>query len=208
MASWTKPLLRRHLTRLLIALTLSISSGLTLADSAGLNLTTSGPAIHYTRPNIDYPQPWVQWLGLHQQRLEALSSQQSAGRHLLLSATLELSKYSQQLPLATLTPTLRLIGANIFSHRMVAVAAGGTYRLAKSELKYLPADLLFDAYFSPKLTTFGRANYLWGATLQLNISLPQNNELNIGYRTTKSSLDKEGRKLIAQGLFLGITTLF
>ncbi len=199
----------RSVGSLIGAMALILSSQ-AAADSAGLNLNSGGAAIHYTRPNIEYSQPWSRWLGLHQQRLEALTSQQSKGRHLLLSATLELSRFSQQpadLP-ATATPILRLIGANIFSHRIVAVAAGGSYRVAAGDLRNLPAELLLDAYVSPKLTTFGSANYLWGASIQLNFTLPENNALNIGYRTIKGSFDQEGRKPVALGLYLGLTTLF
>jgi len=194
----------------LIGLSLSLLSAASQANSAGLNLNPDGPGIHYTRPNVEYSQPWTRQLGLHQQRLEALTAQQPDGRHLLLAGIVELNKYSGQWPdrQTTLTPTLRLIGANIFSHRLLAVAAGGNYRLAKGALDFLPADLLFDAYLSPRLTTFGSANYLWGTSIQANFPLPQNNEFNIGYRAIKSSLDKEGRKPIAQGLYLGLTTLF
>lgn len=201
----------KRLAALLLALLSLLVNQSLRADAAGLNLSTDGPMAHYLRPNVEYDNRWAGWLGLHQQRLSLLTSQESARRNLLLRASAELLDQRFTLPWTEigLTPRAILIAANLFGADMVALAGGISHAAPKGRFEYIPFDLTLDAFFAPKITTFSNRNhYLWGWRLQADFPLPNNNELNLGYRDINTSLNGAGARTIERGLYLGLTTYF
>ena len=181
------------------------------ADAFGLNLSSDGPYIHYLRPNIEYTQRWGNWLGLHQQRGYIMTSQESHSRNMIVAGSAQLINFTKFFSNTrqTLNPKLEVIIAKLFKSDTLALGGGAIYQAPKGEFKYLPGDLTAELFVTPKLTTFSSGSeYLWGFSLQADFPLPENNQLNIGYRNYKATMEVQGHQSVEQGLYIGLTTLF
>lgn len=172
-----------------------------LADSAGLVLGLDSVEIYYNNATTE------KLLKNTRQNYSLMYSQESAPRNLMLSADFELLKYSRPLKKNYIWgPKIGTYLAD-FNESNLAAVSGGVYfrRPAKENQKF---DYLTELLYAPQITSFIKGEYLWSFKFQVNYSLPDNAELNLGYRKMQIKLDGQPVDSFETGVFVGLSARF
>ncbi len=149
------------------------------------------------------------------QRYRLLYSQEPAPRNFLLTATAEFTQRSYMVAkLYPLRPTLGFLALNMDDQTINTIPLGAILRFPINE-KYLYSGLI-EAFASPlfanAITNDWPIDYqlpwIMGLRLQFNYPLPENTEVNFGYRNIRMKVDRNPIKTYEQGFFLGITNYF
>lgn len=179
------------------------------ASSAGLLLSDDSVEIDYrTNKKPFYRQETLQ-------RFSLMYSQEPAPRNFLLRGDLEFIQHSGMLAKAyPLRPKIGLLALNTETQTISGIPLGAILRFPVSEKR--PFDGLIEAFFSP---LFGNAitndwptdyqlPWIMGMRMQINYPLPEDTEINFGYRNIRMKIDRDPVKTFEQGFFLGLTSHF
>ena len=187
--------------RLILVTTLMAPVSASLANSAGLILNSDSVEVYYNDAASD------KVLKNTRKQYTFMYSQESAPRNLMLSVDAELLKYSKPLKKSYLWgPKVGMYLADFNDNNLLALA-GGVYlrRPASAAQKY---DFLTEILYAPQLTSFIKADYLWSIKFQWNYPLPDEAELNVGFRTIQIKMDQQQRDSFDTGLYLGLSKRF
>ncbi len=172
-----------------------------MADSAGFMLAADSVEIYYNNAITE------KLFKNTRQNYSFMYSQESSPRNLMLSADFELLKYSR--PLKTNYLWGPKIGTYLadYNESSVAAVSGGVYfrRPAKDQKKF---DFLTELLYAPQITSFTTAEYMWSFKFQVNYALPDNAELNLGYRKIMIKLDDQPVDSFETGVFVGLSARF
>lgn len=149
------------------------------------------------------------------QRYSLIYSQEPAPRNFLLTASVEFTQHSYMVArLYPLRPTLGILVLNMDEQTINAIPLGAILRFPINEKRRF--DGLIETFAAPlfanAITNDWPTNYqlpwIMGIRLQLNYPLPEDTELNFGYKNIRMKIDRNPIKAYEQGFFLGITNHF
>lgn len=172
-----------------------------LANSSGLLLNNDSVQVYYQSDDSD-----ILWKRSRQQ-FNLIYSQEANPRDLLLSIDAEPLDYKQ--PLLTNIywgPKLAAHLASFEDENLFAVAAGIYVRHpAQEEYDF---DFVTELLVAPRLTNFISGEWLWSFKAQINLPLPDNAELNFGFRKIQIKLDGNRSQSFETGLYAGLSRYF
>lgn len=195
--------------RLALALVLGIAFSSVPAGSRGLILSEDSAQLYYQTGINDIV------LRNSRQQVNLTVSKEQDPRNLLLQADTELLDYQYAAPATlTLTPKLGLIYGNSHDQGYAAPLAGATLRLPPNKTR--KHEWLTELFVAPHLTRRKESSdsqqsdfeWTWGFKVQLNYPLPDQAELNLGFRKIEVDLYNRQPSSFETGLFLGLSYRF
>lgn len=172
-----------------------------LANSSGLLLNDDSVQVYYQSNDSD-----TLWKHSRQE-LSLIYSQEANPRDLLLSMDVEPLDYRQ--PLLTNIywgPKLAAHIASFEDENLIAAAAGIYIRHPAQEEHDF--DFVTELLVAPQMTNFISGEWLWSFKAQINLPLPDNAELNFGFRKIQIKLDDKRSQSFETGLYVGLSRHF
>ncbi len=195
--------------RLALALALGIAVSSSLAGSRGLILSEDSARLYYQTGVNDT------LLRNSRQQVSLTIAKEQDPRNLLLQADTELLDYQYAAPgTLTLAPKVGLIYGNSHDQGYTALLAGATLRLPPD--KGRKHEWLTELFVAPHLSRRKESHdghqsdfeWTWGINVQLNYPLPDQAELNLGFRKIEVNFHDRQPSSFETGLFLGLSYRF
>jgi hypothetical protein len=192
-----------------LALAGVLSSASALAASRGLILSQDSAQLYYLSDINDT------LLRNSRQQLSLIVAKEQDPRNLLLQADAELLDYQRQvLGTRTLSPKAGLIYGNSHDQDYGALLAGAILRQPPSAERH--HEWLVELFLAPHLGSHKESGnewrmdfeWTWGFRIQVNYPLPDQAELNLGFRKIEVDLHERQPSSFETGLFFGLSYRF